>query len=213
MTTPKCFRNKENQLLKIYIDNDPLDPLEYEETVHINTFTRNYKSVTPTKHNRFDDLLLELSNQDEDVLNNNLDKIIKIIRKQGYYVEPITITDHTSVYYNRGTQTDWDTAIAGIAWCETKHFDSKEKFAEYVDSMLEAYNKYINEQAYFAEYSDKDETWSDTTGSLYPKYGEVTEEEVRNGLDGFISKDETWIEIQPIKTISYPLWEDSTKGA
>jgi len=150
METIKTYKNKaSNKTLKIFADDNPSDPREWDNLGKMHCFHPRY------------------SLGDKKDYSNNFESFAAYAswlqkEKKAVLTLPLSILDHSGLWMKVGTsfQEDsggWDTSVVGYIWCSKE--DIKKCYGKYTKANLEkarkclyseveTYNQYLTGQVY-----------------------------------------------------------------
>ena len=84
-----------------------------------------------------------------------------------YYIDLISIYEHSGISVSRGAQQGWDSWVEGIVYTTRQNNVSKEEVDKELDKFLSLYNAYLNGECYTIKiYSKDDKTYEEIIDSF-----------------------------------------------
>lgn len=178
MDTKKCYKNNSGDILKITRECYPSEisnPMNWDTVFNYYTWQKRYYSMQENSYREIDDWFDVQVGEDAyyrleekaTSLKHFLELLTNALDKVGIVAFPILSYEHTGLTYYLGDSIDrWDGSFVGFAWqtkeelykeygCKRISRKIREKIKGCVETKLETYTLYCNDEVYSFELYDR----------------------------------------------------------
>lgn len=178
MDTKKCYKNNSGDILKITRECYPSEisnPMNWDTVFNYYTWQKRYYSMQENSYREIDDWFDAQVGEDAyyrleekaTSLKHFLELLTNALDKVGIVAFPILSYEHTGLTYYLGDSIDrWDGSFVGFAWqtkeelykeygCKRISRKIREKIKGCVETKLETYTLYCNDEVYSFELYDR----------------------------------------------------------